>query len=245
MRNSLRRKSFILLIVLFIAFTFMVSCSVVGSGTIDVKTLSPTPKGFTNVQLSNAFKYNIEYSTDYKVKVRADDNLFDYLVVERTGDTLSLGLEPGSTYHNISMEADIQMPMLEQLSLSGACSGNIGEFNDLDKFALKISGASKVESGIIKVNGDSMFKLSGSSYAKLSGSADNISINVSGASKLDLSDFTVENANIDISGASKVILNASGKINGSISGASTLHYYGDPVIGDLTVSGASSFSKLE
>jgi hypothetical protein len=66
---------------------------------------------------------------------------------------------------------------------------------------------------------------------------------VSGASRSSLDDFTVNNANVNISGASTGTINLDGRLDANVSGASTLLYVGDPVMGTINVSGASTLSK--
>jgi hypothetical protein len=66
---------------------------------------------------------------------------------------------------------------------------------------------------------------------------------VSGASRFSLDDFTVNNANVNISGASTGTIDLDGRLDANVSGASTLLYVGDPVMGTINVSGASTLSK--
>jgi hypothetical protein len=66
---------------------------------------------------------------------------------------------------------------------------------------------------------------------------------VSGASRFSLDDFTVSDANINISGASTGTINLSGRLDANVSGASTLLYIGEPTMGTINVSGASTLKE--
>ena len=66
---------------------------------------------------------------------------------------------------------------------------------------------------------------------------------VSGASRFSLDDFTVNKASVNISGASTGTINLDGRLDANVSGASTLLYIGDPIMGAIDVSGASTLSK--
>ena len=106
---------------------------------------------------------------------------------------------------------------------------------------VQLSGASQADGSLTMTNGD--FELSGASTLSIEGSARDVSVDASGASRADLSDFPVTNARIDLSGASNSTVNASGELNADLSGASTLHYIGNPTLGDISTSGASTISR--
>jgi hypothetical protein len=53
--------------------------------------------------------------------VRIDDNVLDRLIVTRTDDLLTVRLEDGS-YNNLTLVADITLPDLTYLDISGASS---------------------------------------------------------------------------------------------------------------------------
>lgn len=53
--------------------------------------------------------------------MRIDDNVLDRLIVTRTDDLLTVRLEDGS-YNNLTLVADITLPDLTYLDISGASS---------------------------------------------------------------------------------------------------------------------------
>ena len=50
---------------------------------------------------------------------------------------------------------------------------------------------------------------------------------------------------IGLSGASDGTVNLTGTLDADVSGASKLRYYGNPTMGDIETSGASSIKKVE
>ena len=78
---------------------------------------------------------------------------------------------------------------------------------------------------------------------ELDGSADDVDVQASGASKVELSDFPVVDADINLSGASSTTINASGRLDGNLSGASRLTYIGHPTLGSINASGGSSIGQ--
>jgi hypothetical protein len=60
---------------------------------------------------------------------------------------------------------------------------------------------------------------------------------------MKLAGFTVNNADVSLSGASNGTVNLSGKLDANLSGASKLEYIGEPTMGAINTSGASTISK--
>ncbi len=233
---------------------------IVGSGNTISQTFDLT--GFSRVSASHAFAVEIKQSESYSIKITMDDNLTDHMRVTREGDTLILSLKPGYNYNYTHLKAEITMPLLKQLTLSGASRGNMENFtaasdlrlnvsgasqavlknmvcNDLD---FTISGASRV-SGEVMATGDGSFEVSGASSLTLNGKVSDIDARASGASNINLEDFPASDADAVASGASTISVNLSGTLSGNISGASRLFYSGTPTLGSINTSGGSSISK--
>jgi hypothetical protein len=87
------------------------------------------------------------------------------------------------------------------------------------------------------------FDISGASRIQLEGSANDMVASVSGASRLNLGSFTVNNADVSFSGASSGTINLDGRLDADLSGASRLSYIGEPTMGTINTSGASTLSK--
>ena len=51
---------------------------------------------FTKVKIGGGFQANIVASNEYKITLTVDDNLFDYILLEKSGDTLNIRLKSGS-----------------------------------------------------------------------------------------------------------------------------------------------------
>lgn len=194
--------------------------------------------GFDQVDVGYAFDVDIRQDETYSVVVRIDDNLADYLVVEKQGSTLGIGLEPGYSYTMHKGEVEITMPILAGLELSGSCDGKITGFASSEHLRVRISGASRLRGDIEA--GDANIDVSGASELTLRGSGGNLTLETSGASTVDLSGFPVDNADIDASGASRIDVNSSGTLDANASGASVVRYRGDPGLGRIDTSGSSS-----
>lgn len=243
------------------AASTVTACAGFVTGSRDLETREMDFSDFTRLTVSHAFQVNITRADSFFVSITADDNLFDYIDVSQTGSTLKIGLKPGYSYTLTTERATITMPDLRGLSLSGACTGDISGFSSAEPLELEASGASSLSiddvvagdtdfniSGASRVTGtmeisDGDFEVSGASTVELAGTAADVSIEVSGVSSARLEDFPVVNATIKLSGASSGTINASGRLNANVSGASRLYYTGNPTLDDIEVSGASTVSQ--
>ncbi len=232
---------------------------VIGSGNLETTSYNITD--FTEVEVSYAFTVEVSRASSYNVAVTVDSNLVPYLDVRKTGNALHIGFNRPVAIIRSTQRAVITMPDLRRLELSGASKGTITGFQSTNPLTLDISGASSVElvnikagdgnfdiSGASRISGnatinDGSFDVSGASSLELAGSANDIRGNASGASRLRLEEFAVVDADIEVSGASSAIVNASGRLDVEASGASSVTYVGNPTLGDIDVSGASSVKR--
>jgi len=75
-----------------------------------------------------------------------------------------------------------------------------------------------------------------------SGAAD-LLLDVSGASSVDLESFPVTDLQAELSGAGSAVVNASGTLDVEANGASDLSYLGNPTLGSVNTSGASTVKE--
>lgn len=228
-------------------------------GTGKIVTQNYDLSGFNRIEVSSAFELEITSSDSYSVSVTAYENLFDYIEVYKTTDTLIVRMKPGkitTSTHRVV----ITLPALTYLDLSGASHGEARGFVSSSDLTLNISGASSLDtvitagkskidlSGASKIKGsltaaDAVMEISGASRMEIAGTAQTLDIEVSGASTADMFNFAVQDAQTDVSGASTLNLTVNSKLDVEVSGASTLNYKGTAVVGKMDVTGASSFHK--
>ena len=211
----------------------------IGSGNLETEEYAFT--NFTEVEISSAFEFEIQQSSSYNISVTADDNVMEYIQVSKDGQTLKIGLGTVSWFGPVTLRASVTMPELSDLTVSGASRGDIYDFSSTEDLDITVSGASRVNGDITAGNVE--FDISGASTIQLEGSANDMVASVSGASRFNLGGFTVNNANVNFSGASSGTVNLDGRLDADLSGASRLWYIGEPTMGDINTSGASTLSK--
>jgi hypothetical protein len=216
-------------------------------------------KDFTNVEIGNAFQFEISQAESFSVTVSTHENIVDYLNISQSGKTLYIRLKPGN-YTSADGKATIMMPVLAKLDVSGASRGTARGFKSTNNFDLTASGASQLNmdmetgitsmdvSGASRVTGnlkalDTHVVISGASRAELNGSTGQANIEISGASHFNSPNMFLQNASIDVSGASGAAINISGTLNVNASGASNLDYWGKPVMGRVNITGASHLNS--
>ena len=189
-----------------------------GSGTS--KSEQRNISGFSKIEAGGAMNVEITAQGDFSVTVEADDNLLQYIKTETSGDTLKIYSE-GRISPKAKMNVKITMPEVKGLDVSGASNAVVSNVK-VDSLELNASGASKI---------------------KIEGESKDLDSDASGASKIDAENLRVENAKVKASGASSSIVSPSNELKADASGASSIHYTGEPKNVNQKSSGASSVKK--
>ncbi|HUF60979.1 MAG TPA: head GIN domain-containing protein [Verrucomicrobiales bacterium] len=213
-----------------------VADTITGSGALVSKEYPLSE--FSRVAASNAFQVEITRTPQHSVIVTVDDNLVDYLDVTQSGETLRIGLEPNVNVRKATLNAEITMPALSGVDISGAVRTTIAGFSSGGPFDAELSGATNLRGDI--QNGDARFVISGASKLELQGSAAKLEVSASGASEAQLGEYLSSDAVIEVSGASNAIVHTTGALEAEATGASSVRYVGQPGEVKRRISGASS-----
>lgn len=237
----------ILVAVCIIASGVLAGCTFTGGDVITGSGRATTKdydfSGFTKVSVGSAFQTTITRGEGYRVSVTVDDNLVEYLDVHVDGATLNIGLKPSLRlgFGNITAKAEITMPDVEALDLSGATRTQVSGFSNTKTVDVEVSGASRLNGDM--TTGQLQLHVSGASTVEITGTTGPLDIEASGASTIRLDNYTSTDTHVRASGASNITVNASGKISGDASGASTIRYAGSPASVLVDTSGASSVKQ--
>jgi hypothetical protein len=213
-------------------------------GNGNIKTESRTAGIFSSVDVSGSLDVYVTQDSACSVKVEADENLMEYIIIRTEGDVLVV--EPKDGY-NLSGSKHIKIyvtsPVFKSFDVSGASLiAAEGMLTSSETIAIQVSGASdaKLELRAPKVSID----VSGASTAIVKGQTKDLFIEGSGASNAKCFELLSENAEVDVAGASNADVFASIKLNAEASGASDVRYKGNAVLNQNT-SGAGSIKKVE
>jgi hypothetical protein len=240
-------KKAIIIIAIVVAVVVICTSLILGGwlgglfGSRNLETEEYAFTNFTKVEISTAFEFEIKQSSSYSINVTANDNVIDYVQVSQDGQTLKIRVGTVPRLGFVTLRASVTMPQLRGLTVSGASRGTVYDFSSTEGVNITVSGASRVTGDITAGNVE--FDISGASTIQLEGSANDMVAVVSGASRFNLGGFTVNNADVNISGASSGTVNLNGRLDADLSGASTLLYIGEPIMGTINISGASTLRK--
>jgi len=234
---------FPLIMLLIVQLACGISAPDVREGSGNIVTIEENFTDFTALDINHAFDVTVQQGDDYSVTIRVDDNFVDDLDIKLQGDALKIGFK--STFNtrlkDATFEADITMPDLSAIDVSSASRAEIKGFSSSAPFRANVSSAGSLRGDIDA--GNTTLDVSGASNVELAGSGADLTVKASGASTVDLSDFPVGDATVDASDASRVTVNVSGTLDVDASSASNVMYLGNPTLGAIDLSGASSVEE--
>jgi hypothetical protein len=207
-----------------------------GSGT---ETFIERPEsGFNVLKIGYGCQATVTAGEIYSVVIRIDDNLSEYLRIEQEGERLSIGMEPYKSYRDFNFAADVTMPDITALELSGGSEGQLNGFNLNHSVSIDLSGGSELEGDLIA--SQVTFSLSGGSEVRILGNAEQVSLGGSGGSWIELQDFNARILDFDLSGGTTAKVSADETISGNASGGSTVQYRGNAQLKNISKSGGSN-----
>ena len=210
-------------------------------------------KDFNKLDLSHTVKAKVVKSDTYKVEVTLPTEFKEYLKVYvkdgelkiRMSDDLNFNARVQNKYKNWTFTAEIAMPELRGLEMSGASEFECEDTFDLGRedFSLELSGASKIKS--LNVNGVELeAEVSGAANYKFAGNFRKADLEVSGAAEGQWM-INADYLELDASGAGKTKLNGDfGEIRLDASGACDIALNGNANRLEVDASGACNVRAM-
>lgn len=250
-------------ILILSVFTTLSGCAdslVTGSGDLATREYDFT--GFSQIEVGSSFRVELTQSDAYYVAVTADDNLFPHISVSQKDARLMISLQPDKEYLDTTQKVAIAMPVLERLELVGVSYGNASGFNSAADLDITMSAGSYLQleditaydvrcslTGASEISGDLIAHnvvcyLSGASKILLQGSATSLTVDASETSRIRLGAFEVEYANVMLTDGSNGAVCPVGVLDFDLSGASSLGYCSDPILGALKKSADSTLMAI-
>lgn len=215
-------------ILLMAAFT---SCEkVVGEGPVQQQLIPVSGFNKLSVGISGTVNYTI--GADYRVEVRAQQNIIEAMRFNREGEELVISFRPGvrvKATENIIV--NITAPTARSVNLSGSASVRVNGPLAVDNLDLRISGSGQLEVQQADITSKLSSWVSGSgTVSVLNGSAQSTSLHVSGSGNLNVRAVQAAQALAEVSGSGNIRLHASQTLDAHISGSGNVYYLGSPVI---------------
>ena len=186
-------------------------------------------KDFDEVRLISLFDFEIVQGENYIVRLEGDDDELDEVYLEQNDDELEIRYGKNTDWWKNRRGRDrirlfIEMPELEYLKVTGACEGEVRNFDNPD-MTFDIEGASKVWADLN--NKFLEVELIGASELTLIGGGEDLKADLSGASQLKAFNYTVDEADVRVNGASTAKVNVRRELEADASGASRVRYRGN------------------
>ncbi|MDB4293186.1 DUF2807 domain-containing protein [Maribacter sp.] len=231
-------------LVFFVALGLLTSCDHETIRASDETTsLDYSIPDYSNLKISHAFNAYVTFSdTEESIRIEANDNLHDRIVVQKDGNSLIIKLKKFTNVKgNATLNAYIVTKDISRFDLSGASSLTLENEWVVQNGDIELSGASNF-SGEVRAERLNL-DLGGASRTSIFGSTATMYADLSGSSEIVDYDLAVSQLNMDLSGASEAFLSVSESIAIEASGASILNYKGNPVITKQELSGASEIKN--
>ncbi len=262
MKNNIKTSLTIFIVAALLMATSVQSCGAKTSLKEVSEEIMPDDPGtvtrnfnythFNGISVSGIVTVQLVKSNNYKVSITLPENLDKYLEVSVQNGILKIGWSqnlPSRMLSNLSgkqVKAEIAMPMLESLEMSGSTSFYCTDEFNLGHNELEIHTAGSSKIGTLNVKAEKLeAKITGASKISLSGSFDETDIELAGSAKAE---FMIDAKELDIDAAGACSANISGRYNKAeidAAGAASLKLKGS--VNSLTVesSGACKVDAMD
>ncbi|MCU7497290.1 MAG: DUF2807 domain-containing protein [Ignavibacteria bacterium] len=176
--------------------------------------------GFDALDIGGAYEVDIICGSTPGVTIDAESNILPLIKSEISGNTLHI-YNAKSISPRKKIRIKITTANVDILETSGASNISVEKINN-ERIKVDASGAGKIY---------------------LSGKTGMLRVSLSGAVKLEGRDLRADNVNVEISGASKADVYASTELRADISGVGSVDYYGNPKNVRRSVSGIGSINE--
>lgn len=212
----------ILLLILLVSFAggcHKIHHEIRGSGKVRKETRSIG--NFTSISTEGALEIEVVCQKPASLEIEGDDNILPLVSTEVSNNVLHIKNNRGySVLRPIVVR--ISVPDLEGISSSGAGSIAVSGLKN-EKFEIDVSGAPTI---------------------KASGETKALTIDASGAGKIDTHRLRAMQVAVDSKGVSTVEVYASEQLDATVSGPSHVIYRGNAVV-NRTIHGPGSVEKKE
>lgn len=249
MKRTARFLSFFVVISLVIT-----ACGLIKNAGVQVITPSDTiisearsVSGFSSIDMSTFGTVVITQGSTESVNISGSDNLVPLIKTSVSNGTLlidtegSVNIVPGSTNKLKQLVITIALKDLTSIKLSGLGDIQVDALST-PTLGIVMGGAGRVQ--IKQLTTDSLdVTMSGLGSVELSGEAKQAKLDISGAGSVTAPDLKIQTANVSVPGLGSATLWVTDTLTGTISGAGSVEYYGNPHA-NTNSTGLGSFKSL-
>lgn len=213
-----------------------------GNGT--VKTENRSAGQFDGVHVSGSIDVFVRQDSAASIRVEADENLQEYIIIENDGGMLEIHQKSGINLKpSRAIKVFVSSPVFTHFKASGACD-IFGEnkITSTEEISIDLTGASDIKMDLKAPKIDA--NVSGAGTISLRGETRDFLADGSGSTDIKCFDLLAENVDVEISGAGDAEVFASVKLDVRVTGAADVKYKGNATV-NQKVSGAGSVKKVQ
>lgn len=223
------------------------SCSwrtIKGNGNVVTQTRNESD--FQNVKSAGSFNLYVLQGSAFSVRISAEENLQQYILTERRGNTLVIKVRKGvSLRPRDEMKVYVTAPVYKIVSIAG--SGDVTAPNILrssEKMVFEITGSGNIRMADVDAP-EIQVKIAGSGNVELAGQTRQAVYRIAGGGNIRADKLLAENAAVQIAGSGNVWVYASTLLDVHIAGGGDVYYYGAPETIKQQIAGAGRISKAQ
>jgi len=160
--------------------------------------------------------------------IHAPESVLDRLTSDVSGDTLVLGVRPGTPGFTVGrVSYELTLPSLEGIEING--SGDVESNVPGDTLAISVDGSGDLDIDDIDTS-EVTIEISGSGDVELSGRTDDFTLSIDGSAEVRADELDAARVSIDLDGSGDIEVAASDTLDVSISGSGSVLYEGSPEV---------------
>jgi Putative auto-transporter adhesin, head GIN domain len=231
---------FVIFILAFAACKFVGGKRVTGNGNVTTQQRNITD--FNAVEVHGSFTVYVSQGADYAVRIEAEENLMEYIVVEKDGDELEVGFKHNTRIRtNRPVNVYVTAPSYTGLAVSG--SGNLisqTKLTSSSQLDIDISGSGDAN---LEVDAPTVTaEISGSGTAILKGMTRTFNGGIAGSGELKAYNLLSEKSDIEVAGSGDAEVYASKQLDVRVAGSGNINYKGNPSI-NQNIAGSGTVRK--
>jgi hypothetical protein len=204
--------------------------------------------GFNGVHVGGSFDVYITQGTTESVKVEAPEDVIDNVVTGVDGGVLKIynknehwGWFNWGWNNHKKVVVYVTAKDLNSIVVSGSGDVLFKDGITTNSLSLRVSGSGDMQGKVDAKTLES--KISGSGNMKLTGRTESSSVRVSGSGNFSAGDLLTVSSSVHISGSGNARINASDKVDASVSGSGDVRYTGTAKSIFMSKSGSGQISK--
>ncbi len=208
---------------------FAASCTTTidGSGAISIKEFR-VAKSANVIVLDRSMKLTLSSLVPAgKIEIRTYDNFHQLVEISNSDDVLELSIDNQYTISGSRIEVYASSEQYNGVEAGGGSAVIlVGEVSSFSNYHISVSGGSTFTGGVVNAPSSVKIVASGGSFVALEGETAVCDLEAYGGSDISSRFFECDDLEVRLSGGSTAEMTVDNTIKGSLSGGSSINYYG-------------------